>query len=200
VQIWFAFCSGVVIAIAGLTLSNLQFRPLTGSLLSAPGMMEIFCVVGTLSIYIHCQSHLGQERLAVSLPPVAGRRTGSYLVWHNEPGLPMLAGGSLIMGSGLLIALAARNTQVALGPTSPVDEAYARFSGCQSAAPLARPDWGFQGLILEMLPNPKSMSALGCRRPFVIGADGAERHRSNCANKPTIKPCRKLSCTIPYAG
>ena len=50
-QIWLAFCSGVVIAIAGLTLSSLQFRPLTGSLLSAPGMMGIFCAVGTLSIY-----------------------------------------------------------------------------------------------------------------------------------------------------
>jgi hypothetical protein len=42
--------------------------------------------------------------------------------------------------SGLLIALAARNTQLALCPTSPVDKAYARFSSCQSAAPLARPD------------------------------------------------------------
>jgi hypothetical protein len=87
----------------------------------------------------HRQSHLGQERLAVSLHPVAGRRTGSYLVWHDKPDLPMLSDGSLIIGSGLLIALAAHNTQVALRPTSPADEACARFSNCQSAAPLTRP-------------------------------------------------------------
>jgi len=59
----------------------------------------------------------------------------------------MLAGGSLIIGSGLLIALAARNNQVALRPTSPVDEAYARFFSCQSAVPLARPGRRFLGRI-----------------------------------------------------
>jgi drug/metabolite transporter (DMT)-like permease len=40
----------------------------------------------------------------------------SYLVWHDKPGLPMLAGGSLIIGSGLLIAVAARDAQPALSP------------------------------------------------------------------------------------
>jgi len=59
----------------------------------------------------------------------------------------------------------------------------------------------FRGPILEALLNIKSMGALGCcRHPFVIGAHRAERHRSNCANKPTITPCGKLRRTIPYAG
>ena len=40
----------------------------------------------------------------------------SYLVWHDTPGLPMLIGGSLIIGSGLLIALAARTAPLALFP------------------------------------------------------------------------------------
>jgi len=40
----------------------------------------------------------------------------SYLVWHDKPGLPMLAGGSLIIVSGLLIALAARNVKPVLSP------------------------------------------------------------------------------------
>jgi len=48
----------------------------------------------------------------------------------------MLFDGSLIIGSGLLIALAAHNTQVALRPTSPADEACARFFSCQSGHPL----------------------------------------------------------------
>jgi len=42
-------------------------------------------------------SHLGQERLAVPLHPVTGRRTGSYLVWYDKPDLPMLAGGSPLL-------------------------------------------------------------------------------------------------------
>jgi len=62
----------------------------------------------------------------------------------------MLSDGSLIIGSGLLIVLAARNTPVALRPTSPVDEAYARFSICRSAAPLAKPDWHFPFLTLTL--------------------------------------------------
>ena len=57
------------------------------------------------------QSHLSQERLALPVHPVAGRRTGSYLVWHDKTGLPMLADGSLIIGSGLPIAIAAHNTR-----------------------------------------------------------------------------------------
>jgi len=40
----------------------------------------------------------------------------SYLVWHNKPGLTMLVGGLLIIGSGLMIALAARNPQLVLLP------------------------------------------------------------------------------------
>jgi hypothetical protein len=38
----------------------------------------------------------------------------SYLVSHDRLGLPMLAGGSLIIGSGLLIALAAGKAQPGL--------------------------------------------------------------------------------------
>ncbi len=40
----------------------------------------------------------------------------SYLVWHDKPGLPMLIGGSLIIGSGLMIALTTRNAQPSLLP------------------------------------------------------------------------------------
>ena len=32
----------------------------------------------------------------------------SYIVWHDKPGLYVIAGGVLILGSGLYIALAAR--------------------------------------------------------------------------------------------
>ena len=61
----------------------------------------------------HRQSHLGQERLAVLLHQLLAGARASYLVWHDEPGLPMLSDGSLIIGSGLLIVLAARNLPVA---------------------------------------------------------------------------------------
>jgi len=38
------------------------------------------------------------------------------IFWHDKPGLPMLLGGSLIIGSGMMIALAARNSQPVLLP------------------------------------------------------------------------------------
>jgi drug/metabolite transporter (DMT)-like permease len=41
----------------------------------------------------------------------------SYLVWHEKPGVPMLVGGALIIGSGLLIAMAARDGQPELHAT-----------------------------------------------------------------------------------
>jgi drug/metabolite transporter (DMT)-like permease len=80
----------------------------------ALGMMGIFCAAGTLSFYFAVK-HTSASN--VSQYPYTQLITGaliSYLVWHDKPGLPMLAGGMLIIGSGLLIALAARNTQPAL--------------------------------------------------------------------------------------
>ena len=111
-----AFCSGVVTAMAGLALTSLHPRPLTGSLWLALGMMGIFCAAGTLSFYVAVKHTSASNVSQYHYTQLVTGALISYLVWHDKPGLPMLAGGSLIIGSGLVIALAARNTQPSLLP------------------------------------------------------------------------------------
>jgi drug/metabolite transporter (DMT)-like permease len=111
-----AFCSGLVTAMAGLALTSFHPRPLTPMLWLALGMMGVFCAAGTLSFYVAVKhTSVGN----VSQYHYTQLLTGaliSYLVWHDKPGLSMLVGGSLIIGSGLVIALGARNAQPVLLP------------------------------------------------------------------------------------
>ncbi len=111
-----AFCSGLVTAMAGLALTSLHPRPLTGSLWLALGMMGIFCAAGTLSFYVAVKHTSASNVSQYHYTQLVTGALISYLVWHEKPGLPMLVGGMLIIGSGLLTALAARNTQPALRP------------------------------------------------------------------------------------
>jgi drug/metabolite transporter (DMT)-like permease len=111
-----AFCSGVVTALAGLALTSLHPRPLTGSLWLALGMMGVFCAAGTLSFYVAVKHTSASNISQYHYTQLVTGALISYFVWHDKPGLPMLVGGSLIIGSGLLIALAARNAQPALRP------------------------------------------------------------------------------------
>jgi drug/metabolite transporter (DMT)-like permease len=111
-----AFCSGLVTAIAGLALTSFHPHPLTGSLWLALGMMGVFCAAGTLSFYVAVKHTSASNVSQYHYTQLVTGALISYLVWHDRPGLPMLAGGSLIIGSGLLIALAARNAQSAQLP------------------------------------------------------------------------------------
>ena len=92
-QIWSAFCSGVVIAIARLTLSSLQFRPLTVSLLSTPRMMGIFCAFGTLRINFAVnrisaknvpQYHYTQLLVGARAPTWSGTTSLACLCWPMD--------------------------------------------------------------------------------------------------------------------
>ncbi len=111
-----AFCSGLVTAMAGLMLTSLHPRPLTPTLWLALGMMGVFCAAGTLSFYFAVKHTSASNVSQYHYTQLLTGALISYLVWHDKPGLPMLVGGSLIIGSGLLIALAAHNTQPALRP------------------------------------------------------------------------------------
>jgi drug/metabolite transporter (DMT)-like permease len=101
-----------VFAIAGLALSNLQPRTLTSSLSLALVMTRIFCAASTLSIYFAVKHISPSEVSQYHYTQLLARAFIVYLVWYDKPVLPLLAGGSLISCSGLLIALAARNTQL----------------------------------------------------------------------------------------
>jgi len=114
-----AFCSGVVTAMAGLALTSLHPHPLTPTLLLTLGLMGVFCAAGTLSFY-YAVKHTSASN--VSQFHYTQLLTGaliSYLVWHDKPGLSMFVGGSLIIGAGLLIAVAARDAQPVLSPGCP---------------------------------------------------------------------------------
>ena len=51
---------------------------------------DFLCCLHTQHLFYR-QSHLGQERLAVQLHQLLAGARASYLVWHDEPSLPMLA-------------------------------------------------------------------------------------------------------------
>ncbi len=111
-----AFCSGLVTAMAGLVLASLHPEPITPTLWPVLGMMGVFCAAGTLSFYFAVKHTSASNVSQYHYTQLLTGALISYIVWHDKPGLPMLLGGALIIGSGLLIALAARNTQTALHP------------------------------------------------------------------------------------
>jgi len=103
-----AFCSGLVTAIAGLTLTSLHPHALTPTLWLTLGMMGIFCAAGTLSFYFAVKHTSASNVSQYHYTQLLTGALVSYIVWRDKPALPMLAGGALIIGSGLLIAFAAR--------------------------------------------------------------------------------------------
>jgi drug/metabolite transporter (DMT)-like permease len=111
-----AFCSGLVTTVAGLMLTSLHPRPLTPALWLALGMMGVFCAAGTLSFYFAVKHTSASNVSQYHYTQLLTGALVSYLVWHEKPGLPLLVGGSLIVGSGLLIALSARSPRPALRP------------------------------------------------------------------------------------
>jgi len=111
-----AFCSGVVTALAGLTLTSLHPRPLTPALGVALGMMGVFCAAGTLSFYFAVKHTSAGNVSQYHYTQLITGAVISYLVWHEEPAPSMLIGGALILGSGLLIALSARQPRPGLRP------------------------------------------------------------------------------------
>jgi hypothetical protein len=70
--------------------------------------MGIFCVAGTLSFYVSVKHTSASNASQHHYTQLMTGALISYLVWHDKPGLPILVGGLLIIGSGLTIALAAR--------------------------------------------------------------------------------------------
>ena len=113
-----ALCSGLVTAAAGLALTSLHPRPLTPAIWLTLCMMGTFCAAGTLSFYFAVKHTSASNVSQYHYTQLLTGALISYLVWHEKPGLRMLIGGSLIAGSGIWIALAARQAQTALRPSA----------------------------------------------------------------------------------
>jgi len=111
-----AFCSGLVTAMAGLALTSFHPKPLTPVLWLALMMMGVFCAVGTLSFYVAVKHTSASNVSQYHYTQLLTGALISYVVWHDKPGLFMWVGGALIIGSGLMIALGARNAQPVVLP------------------------------------------------------------------------------------
>ncbi len=104
-----AFFSGLVTAAAGFALMTLvHAEPLTVRLTAGLFAMGLFCALGTLCFYIAVKHTSAANVSQYHYSQLVTGTLVSFLVWHNKPGLYVLVGGSLILGSGLYIAVAAR--------------------------------------------------------------------------------------------
>jgi len=104
-----AFCSGIMTGLAGLALSSRHPFALSPVLSLSLALMGVFCAAGTLCFYIAVKNTSAGNVSQYHYTQLLTGALISYLVWHDIPGLPMLVGGSLILGSGVLIAVAAHN-------------------------------------------------------------------------------------------
>jgi drug/metabolite transporter (DMT)-like permease len=108
-----AFCSGLTTAIVGLSLASHHSHPLTPVLWLALVMMGIFCAAGSFSFYVAVKHTSAGNVSQYHYTQLLTGALISYIVWNDKPGLAMVAGGMLILGSGAWIALTARSAQSA---------------------------------------------------------------------------------------
>ena len=107
-----AFFSGVVTAVIGFVLMALHLEPstvaLNGWLLLGMFATGMFCALGTLCFYIAVKHTSAANVSQYHYTQLITGTLVTYLVWHTKPGVYVLVGGVLIFGSGLYIAVAAR--------------------------------------------------------------------------------------------
>jgi drug/metabolite transporter (DMT)-like permease len=103
-----AFFSGLVTAAVGLALMTMHAKPLSIPLTAGLFAMGLFCALGTLCFYIAVKHTSAANVSQYHYTQLVTGTLISYFVWHNKPGLYVLIGGSLILGTGLYIAVVAR--------------------------------------------------------------------------------------------
>jgi drug/metabolite transporter (DMT)-like permease len=108
-----AFFSGLVTAAMGflwmlLGKTEAVAGGLTPWLLVGLFGMGLFCALGTLCFYIAVKHTSAANVSQYHYTQLITGTLVTYLVWHTRPGLFVLVGGVLIFGSGLYIALGAR--------------------------------------------------------------------------------------------
>jgi drug/metabolite transporter (DMT)-like permease len=104
-----AFFSGLVTAAAGFILMLFHAEPLTTRLTVGLLAMGLFCALGTSCFYIAVKHTSAANVSQYHYTQLLTGALISYLVWHDKPDLFVMAGGALILGSGLYIALQAPN-------------------------------------------------------------------------------------------
>lgn len=102
-----AFFSGLVTAAVGLSLMAFHAEPLSVKQIAGLFAMGLFCALGTLCFYIAVKHTSAANVSQYHYTQLVTGTLISYLVWRDKPGLFVLAGGALILGSGLYIAMTA---------------------------------------------------------------------------------------------
>jgi drug/metabolite transporter (DMT)-like permease len=104
-----AFFSGLVMAAAGFALMTiLHVEPLTLGMIAGLVAMGLFCALGTLCFNIAVKHTSATNVSQYHYTQLVTGMLISYVVWHVKPELYVLLGGSLILSSGVHIAMAAR--------------------------------------------------------------------------------------------
>ncbi|HEX4030003.1 MAG TPA: DMT family transporter [Terracidiphilus sp.] len=104
-----AFFSGLVTAAVGFVLMLFHAAPLTARLTAGLFAMGLFCAAGTLCFYVAVKHTSAANVSQYHYTQLLTGTLISFLVWHDKPGFFVLVGGSLILASGLYIAVAAQN-------------------------------------------------------------------------------------------
>jgi drug/metabolite transporter (DMT)-like permease len=81
--------------------------PLTLRLTMGLFAMGLFCALGTLCFYIAVKHTSAANVSQYHYTQLVTGTLVSYLIWHERPGFYVLLGGSLILASGLYIAITA---------------------------------------------------------------------------------------------
>jgi drug/metabolite transporter (DMT)-like permease len=103
-----AFFSGVVTAVAGFALMLGHAEPLTPPLFAGMFATGLFCALGTLCFYTAVKHTSAANVSQYHYTQLLTGTLVSYLIWHTRPGVFVVLGGVLILGSGLFIAVSAR--------------------------------------------------------------------------------------------
>jgi len=104
-----AFFSGLVSAGAGFALMLFHAAPLTPRLTAGLFAMGLFCAAGTLCFYIAVKHTSAANVSQYHYTQLLTGTLLSFLIWHDRPGLFVVLGGTLILASGLYIAVSAQN-------------------------------------------------------------------------------------------
>jgi drug/metabolite transporter (DMT)-like permease len=103
-----AFFSGLVTAAVGFVLTLFHAAPLTPVLTVELFATGLFWAAGTLCFYIAVKHTSAANVSQYHYTQLVTGTLVSYLVWHDKPGFFVLAGGALILASGLYIAASAQ--------------------------------------------------------------------------------------------
>lgn len=103
-----AFCSGIVMALAGLSAMVWHAEPLSEQLLAGLFSMGAFCAAGSICFFVAVKHTSASDVSQYHYTQLVTGALVSYLVWRDRPTLGMMLGGALIVASGLYIAVLAR--------------------------------------------------------------------------------------------